>query len=86
MKLSTTTGMAGKRFGYEEAIKLIAQTGFDAYDMDMSELQFSDSPLSCSDYVAYLKHLKAVADENGIICNQAHAPFLGRFMIAQIER
>lgn len=75
MKLATTTGVVDKKFGYAEAIKLIAQAGFDAYDMDMTDIHLVETPLSGENYRDYLEHLKIIADENGIVCNQAHAPF-----------
>ncbi len=75
MKLSTTTGNIEKRFGYTQAIEMIAQAGFDAYDIDMCRIHVSDTPISDDGYMDYVKNLKAVADEKGIVCNQAHAPF-----------
>ena len=75
MKLSTTTGVIEKRFGYAEAIKMIAQAGFDAYDMDMIRLHVAETSISNDGYMDYVKNLKNIADENGIVCNQAHAPF-----------
>lgn len=75
MKLSTTTGVAEKRFGYEEAIKMIAQAGFDAYDLNMCGIHISENPMSGDGYIEYIRHLKSVAEESGIVCNQAHSPF-----------
>ena len=75
MKLSTTTGVTGKKIGYAEAIRLISQAGFDAYDIDMSDIHMSDTPISRDDYWDYIMYLKKIADENCIVCNQAHAPF-----------
>ena len=75
MKLSTTTGAVQKRFGFESAIRMIAEAGFDAYDMNMCQIHVSDSPICHDGYVDYVKHLKEIAEECGIECNQAHAPF-----------
>ena len=75
MKISTSTGISAKRFGTDIAIQMIAQAGFDAYDMDMCKIHVTDNPLVADDYMDYIKHLKSVAQENGIVCNQAHAPF-----------
>ena len=75
MKLSTTTGILSSRFGYEATIKMIADAGFDAYDMDMCKIHVLDTPISSNDYLDYIKQLKCVADRCGIVCNQAHAPF-----------
>ena len=76
MRLSTTTGEIEKRYGYIEAVKMIAEAGFDAYDIDTSKIHVSpDSPILRDDYVDYVQRLKGIADEKGIVCNQAHAPF-----------
>ncbi len=75
MKLSITTCGLDRRFGYEESVRMIAKAGFDAYDMCMTKIHISDSPIASDSYKDYIAHLKAVADENGIVCNQAHAPF-----------
>ena len=75
MKLSTTTGISAERFGYAKAIQMIAQAGFDAYDMNMCEIHISDSELSGNNYLDCVKHLNSIALENNIVCNQAHAPF-----------
>ncbi len=75
MRLSTTTGVLEKRFGFAKAIEMIAQAGFDAYDMDMSTTHLRQTPLSDDDYREYINQLKKVAEENGVTCNQAHAPF-----------
>lgn len=75
MKLSTTTGVLARKFGDAEAIKMIAKAGFDAYDLAMYHIQLTDNPFSDSEYMDYIKNLKKVADECGIVCNQAHSPF-----------
>ncbi len=75
MRLSTTTGGISEKLGYKEAVRIIAEAGFDAYDMNMSKIHLDDSPLKGDDYMTYIKELKAYADEKGISCNQAHAPF-----------
>ena len=75
MKISTSTGVSAKRFGVDTAIQMIAQAGFDAFDMDMCKIHVTDNPIAADDYMDYIKHLKSVAEENGIVCNQAHAPF-----------
>lgn len=35
----------------------------------------NDHPLSGSNYLAYARELKKIGLENGIVCNQSHAPF-----------
>ncbi len=75
MKLSTTTGVLEERLGYAGAIKTIGAAGFDAYDIDMCRIHVKDTPIASEDYLDFAKQLKRVADANGIVCNQAHAPF-----------
>ena len=76
MKLSTNTAPVTKLIGEKAAIALIAQSGFDAVDLSCFEMLFDDNCIKLSnDYKAYAAELKAVAAENQIIFNQAHAPF-----------
>ena len=85
MKISTETNSARKLVGSEKAIELIAKAGFDAFDFSMfemasynwstGELTIGDSPLNGDGYLKYIRSLKQIADDNGIICNQTHAPF-----------
>ncbi len=76
MLLSTQTDVLGQRHGDEQAIRLLAETGFDAFDFSFFQM------FSKQDYWANLPgfreeaaRLRAVADQCGIACNQAHAPF-----------
>lgn len=75
MKLSTTTIPMSSRFGYDRAIELIAEAGFDAYDLDLCKIHVNENSFMGENYIEYVRYLKDVADKNGIICNQAHAPF-----------
>ncbi|MBE7084358.1 MAG: sugar phosphate isomerase/epimerase [Clostridiales bacterium] len=83
---STEIGAASKRIGEKKAIELVAKAGFDAYDFSLiSNIVrydyktkvgvYADTPLSGSEYLKYVKELKKVAEDNGIFCNQSHAPF-----------
>ena len=86
MKLSTTTDYLGRQYGEAEAIRRLAAAGFDAFDMSLFRLSH-DSDLSKEmdktgvyemnrpNWRKYVQGLRAVADEVGIVCNQAHAPF-----------
>jgi len=59
-------------------IKLLKDTGFDAYDFTMTHKTEEYNPvnfLGLSDYKEKAKELREYADKIGIICNQAHAPF-----------
>lgn len=75
MLLSTQTDVLGARYPENEAIRILASCGFDAYDMSLFYLA-GDSHVLCSEkYKEYAKRLRDEADNVGIICNQAHAPF-----------
>lgn len=77
MLLSTCTSMYSNALGDEKAIRMCKEYGYDAYDMSFFRM-FDDAendPMNQPDYREYAKHLRAVADEIGIVCNQAHAPF-----------
>ncbi len=85
MKISTEIASAAKIIGEERAIEYIAKAGFDAWDFSMfsmCEIDWSkmcvvetDHPLTGKDYLKFARRLKQVASDNGILCNQSHAPF-----------
>ena len=85
MKVSTNTCTLTKYVSYEKAIELIAKAGFDGWDFslfDMIRYDYSNGSvikqphaLNGNDYVKFCHTLKRVADDNGLICNQTHAPF-----------
>lgn len=85
MKISTEIASAAKIIGEEKAIEYIAKAGFDAwdfsmfsmcrYDWDKRILLENSHPLAGNDYLNFARKLKKVGLDNGIICNQSHAPF-----------
>lgn len=76
MRISTATERIDDVFGKEEAIRMIAQAGFDCADLSMFDMEEGyDSPFLQDNYVEYALHLKQIAEEWGICFNQAHAPF-----------
>lgn len=85
MKISTQTSSAAKLVGDEKAVELIAKAGFDAwdfsmfdmcrYDWDKKMLLQNNHPLAGNNYLAFARKLKQVGLDNGIVCNQSHAPF-----------
>ncbi|MBO5421198.1 MAG: sugar phosphate isomerase/epimerase [Clostridia bacterium] len=85
MKTSTQTSSAAKLVGDEKAVELIAKAGFDAWDFSMFDMCKYDwskkillknsHPLAGNDYLAFARRLKQVGLDNGIVCNQSHAPF-----------
>lgn len=74
MKLSINTSTLRRRFGDEEAIKMIKAAGFECYDYSMYDIEERDDLLG-EDYKERAQRLRKLADEIGIECNQAHAPF-----------
>lgn len=76
MIVSTQTMPIAGKIGEAEAIRLIAQAGFDAYDITLNGIE--GNPIFEDNYKDYLASLKAVADEAGITCNQSHAPSSSR--------
>ncbi|MBR7133131.1 MAG: sugar phosphate isomerase/epimerase [Clostridia bacterium] len=72
MKISTSTYAMCNRLSQEEAIRAIAEAGFNAFDISLERLQKKDNTPYTMDYA---RELRALADGLGIECNQAHAPF-----------
>lgn len=85
MKTSTEIASTARHVGESKAVELVAKAGFDAWDFSMFNMcrynysthqpVFTDHPLSGSNYVAFARELKAIGLDNGIHCNQSHAPF-----------
>ena len=82
MKTSTEYKSTVKHVGHEKAIEYIAKAGFDAFDFSMAEMADYDgyivpengSPLRGNEYLKFVRHLRHIAEDNGIHCNQSHAP------------
>lgn len=85
MKKSTEIWSSASIVGEEKAVELVAKAGFDAWDFSMFEMARIDwstytildkpHPLNGSDYVKFAKQLRKIGEDNGIYCNQSHAPF-----------
>ena len=85
MKISTEIASAAAIVGEEKAIELYAKAGFDAWDFSMfamcrydwhnKTLLPNSHPLAGSDYLAFARKLRQIGEDNGIHCNQSHAPF-----------
>ena len=86
MLTSTEIDFYSKRFGEEKAVETIAKAGFDAWDFSMFSMAHcnrdnmtlyynEDHPLGRPDYLAFARKLKKIGLDNGIFCNQSHAPF-----------
>lgn len=84
MKISTEIKSTAKIVGEEKAVELIAKAGFDAWDFSMDKmcrydagikgLLPNDHPLAGKDYLTFARRLKQIGLDNGILCNQSHAP------------
>lgn len=77
MKVSTEIGSIEKHVGQERAVELVAKAGFDAFDFSMFAMRYPEKehPLNTSNALAHARKLKQIASDNGIVCNQSHAPF-----------
>ena len=85
MKISTEIWSSANILGEERAIYELAKAGFDAWDFSMFEMCRIDwrdysvidkpHPLNQNDYLKFARRLKQIGLDNGIICNQSHAPF-----------
>jgi len=85
VKISTEINTTAKITGEEKAIELVAKAGFDAWDFSMFGICDRDwenltaspnsHPVSGPNYLAHARKLKQIGLDNGIICNQSHAPF-----------
>ena len=85
MKISTEIASSARRVGEEKAIELLAKAGFDAWDFSMFSMCrydwvakkaiLTDHPLAKPDYLKFARNLKRIGLDNGIVCNQSHAPF-----------
>lgn len=56
-------------------LKMLKDAGFTAYDFSMFNGSLADEILYAQDYIERAKAFRAYADEIGLPCNQAHAPF-----------
>ena len=85
MKVSTEISSAAKIIGDERAVEYTAKAGFDAWDFSMFDMvnydwstgkaEITSHPLNTGNYASYARKLKLIGLDNGIVCNQSHAPF-----------
>ena len=85
MKISTEIASIAKHVGEEKAVEYVGKSGFDAWDFSMfsmckydwenKKVIKSDHPLAGDNYLAFARRLKKIGEDNGIVCNQSHAPF-----------
>ncbi len=76
MLTSTQNGYLAKHYGQKEAIRILAEAGFEAYDISLYNL-FStpDDPFNGDDFREIARDIRKYADSLGIVCNQAHGVF-----------
>lgn len=79
MKIVTMTA-ALSAFGLKEAIKIIKESGFDAYDCTLGEAM-----IRRDDYLEVAKELRAYADSINFPCAQTHSVSVGLRKESQLE-
>ena len=72
MKLSTEIQSIARIVGMERAVALCAAAGFDGWDFSMFDLYRKQ--WSRGEYLRFARELKRIGLDNGIVCNQSHAP------------
>lgn len=85
MKISTEIDSIARIVGREKAVVLCAEAGFDAWDFSLLDIHKTDwqTELPLPDisvrnnryYLQVARELKRIGLDNGIVCNQSHAPF-----------
>ncbi len=85
MKTSTEIQSIVNVVGEEKALEYIAKAGFDAWDFSMFNMHDNYTifdnlfkkkyALVTNDYLKFARKLKQIGLDNGIVCNQSHAPF-----------
>ena len=85
MKISTEISSIARIVGMEKAVELCAKAGFDAWDFSMFDMCPVDwgtrlplqvkNALNGPEYLNFARKLKQISLDNGIACNQSHAPF-----------
>ena len=85
MKISTEIGSISELVGEHKAVELCAKAGFDGWDFSMfamgpynwriDGLDPSDHPLCTGNHLKLARELRKIGEDNGICCNQSHAPF-----------
>lgn len=85
MKISSEISSIARHVGEEKAVEYMAKAGFDAWDFSMFDMCRFDHknhrvlvtghPLTGDNYLAFARKLRKIGEDNGISCNQSHAPF-----------
>ena len=77
MLLSTQTDVVFRTLGEKDGIDVLARAGYDAIDFSMFPMSHDACPLNTCDIELYAKNLRKMAEDAGLVFNQAHAPFPG---------
>lgn len=86
VKISNLIELAQPVLGWDDTVIEFAKAGFDAFDFSFGCLYsydwekgiYTEEPskhAGFKDWYSLARHVKKVADDYGIICNQTHAPF-----------
>lgn len=75
MLVSTQTDHLSRLYSHEQAIRMLAKAGYEAFDLSLFCMLNDNDPLNTDDHLSIANHLRTVAEECNILCNQAHAPF-----------
>lgn len=85
MKISTEIGSVKNFCGEEKAVELCARAGFDAWDFSLFNMidydwgtgvmKDGNPRFAAGNYLAFARRLRQIGLDNGITCNQSHAPF-----------
>ncbi len=75
MLISTQTGVAVGRLGFEQGVLMLKNAGYDCLDLSLFEMIRDDSAYIAGDWRKTVEERKAFCDANGIVFNQSHAPF-----------
>jgi len=74
MNLSIESYSLREKVGDKKGIEMIANAGFDAIDYSFY-FQTKDVYAPGQDYIKHAYEIRECIEKNGIVCNQAHAPF-----------
>lgn len=75
MKLSTTVKTVALKYGFDNALDIFSQAGYDFLDFSFCE-QFDPY---CDEKLEFFKELRKKAEAKGLKFNQAHAPYGSSF-------
>ena len=73
MKLIQNTSFA--KLDTVEAIKMVAEAGFDAIDLSLFRMNWEGDTLAGDNYKEEVERIRLAAEEYGMTFEQAHAPF-----------